>query len=121
MIESSGSAGEVRAEKDGPMARSPDDPMLRRTKLTNNRIAGRCYPDGALVSRMYLRKRIAGNQSQEAFTNSRSAGGFGARTYGGPRLPPNPSHHAHRRDGGGGRTRGRAFFVRRTAFLADLG
>src|ERR1700694_3537485 len=97
--------------------------MLSRTKLTNNPVAGRCYPDGALVSRTYLRKRIAGNQSQEAFTNSRSAGGFGARTYGGPRLPPNRSHHAHRRDGsgGGGGARACPVFVRRTPFLADLG
>src|SRR5260370_6351636 len=94
--------------------------MLSRTKLTNNPVAGRCYPDGALVSRMYLRKRIAGNQSQEAFTNSRSAGGFGARTYGGPRLPPNRSHHAHRRDGGGGGARRRPFFVLRTACLSEL-
>src|SRR5258708_12090553 len=70
---------------------------------------------------MRLRKRIAGNQSQEAFTNSRSAGGFGSRTYSGPRLPPNRSHHAHRRDGSGGRARGWPVFVRRTAFLADLG
>src|ERR1700720_4022082 len=103
------------------MAPSPDNPMLSRTKLTNNPVAGRCYPDGALVSRMYLRKRIAGNQSQEAFANSRSAGGFGARTYGGPRLPPNRSHHAHRRDGGGGGARGGPFFVRRTAFPVVLG
>src|ERR1700688_755077 len=103
------------------MAPSPDNPMLSRTKLTNNLVAGRCYPDGALVSRMYLRRGIAGNQSQEAFANSRSAGGFGARTYGGPRLPPNRSHHAHRRDGSGGSARGRPVFVRRTAFLADLG
>src|ERR1700681_3720959 len=103
------------------MAPSPDNPLLSRPKLTNNPVAGRCYPDGALVSRMYLRKRIAGNQSQEAFTNSRSAGGFGARTYGGPRLPPNRSHHAHRRDGSGGCARGCAVFIRRKAFLTDLG
>src|SRR4029077_17991895 len=64
---------------------------------------------------------IAGNQSQEAFTNSRSAGGFGARTYGGPRLSPNRSHYAHRRDGSGGGARGCLVFGRRTAFLADLG
>src|SRR6266851_7571687 len=64
---------------------------------------------------------IAGNQSQEAFTNSRSAGGFGARTNGGPRLPPDRSHHADRRNGGGWRARGCLVFVRRTAFLADLG
>src|SRR5271170_3032011 len=63
---------------------------------------------------------IAGNQSQEAFKNGRSAGGFGSRTYSGPRLPPNRSRHVDRRDGGSRRTRGRPFFVRRTAFHADL-
>src|SRR5208282_6560714 len=64
---------------------------------------------------------IAGSQSQEAVKDSRSAGGFGPRTYGGPRLPSNRSHHADRRDGSGGGARGRLVFVRRTAFLADLG
>jgi len=44
-----------RRSSDRKMARWPDHPMLCRTKLTNNRVASRCYPDGALVSRMYLR------------------------------------------------------------------
>src|ERR1019366_2170780 len=41
--------------------RTSDDPITRcsgaGTKLTNNRVAGRCYADRALVSRMHLRKR----------------------------------------------------------------
>src|SRR5208283_3326100 len=106
---------------DHPITRWPDRRCLACTKLANNRVVGRCYAGTALVSRRRLRKRIAGNQSQEAVTNSRSAGGFGARTYSGPRLPPNRSRHAGRCDGGGWRARGCAFFVRRTAFLADLG
>src|SRR5271157_411230 len=101
------------------MIRSPDA-LLHQTNQQSSRGG-----DATLIGLWFLACTsagdIAGNQSQEAFKNSRSAGEFGARTYGGPRLPPNRSHHAHRRDGSGRRARGRFIFIRRTAFLADVG
>ena len=94
-----------------------------RLHQTNQQLTG--AGDANLIELWFLActsaRGIAGNQSQEALKNSRSAGGFGPRTYGGPRLPPNRSHHADCRDGSGWRTRGGFIFIRRTAFLADLG